>query len=378
MSILPTGAIYGHYCRDHEHLYTVHHGSAQTVLKTPLPREAPPIKSGYERVPCFHELRYISLEFPYPRPPASDPPIKARLPGPLPPISLDLQPPPPSRVAPPASATSMTTVYAALMALLPTLGLVLLVASVRRLLQIPRGATTTAAAMLALALVAIAAPLIAKLLVVEYLFLLVDHLFLAPPLSTLQWCEYNGTALGLRAIYRCAPPLLKQINVLPPLSRIAALAGFPSRFAREGPGFVYVLGLTDNWNLGDWHAHWIGNKEFLDNCRIKIGVAVDVPKRQARYRKCDVLQSHFWLWSFCMRNRMVAERLCQTFLDLENNNCTDFDCPSPHCDTHHQEFWWLKKYGGFLNVRERVRAALALLDKREERHDLQHAWLASY
>ncbi|KAJ7747576.1 hypothetical protein B0H16DRAFT_1462056 [Mycena metata] len=53
-----------------------------------------------------------------------------------------------------------------------------------------------------------------------------------------------------------------------------SLPGFPSRFAREGPGFVYV------------------------HFRVKIGVAVDVPRRQRGYRKCDVLQSHFWLWSF--------------------------------------------------------------------------------
>ncbi|KAJ7715632.1 hypothetical protein B0H16DRAFT_1477250 [Mycena metata] len=111
-----------------------------------------------------------------------------------------------------------------------------------------------------------------------------------PPLSSLssfsalKWCEYYGAAFGLRAM-RLARPTLKQINVLPPLSRIAGLAGFPSRFAREGPGFVYVLGLVDDWNLGDWHAHRIGDKEFIDHFRVKIGAAVDVPRRQ-RGRHC--------------------------------------------------------------------------------------------
>ncbi|KAJ7736313.1 hypothetical protein B0H16DRAFT_1466764 [Mycena metata] len=180
--------------------------------------------------------------------------------------------------------------------------------------------------MLALVATAVAALLVAVLLVIA----LIDHLFFAPPSS--------------------------------------ALAGFPSRFAREGPGFVYVLGLVDDWNLGDWHAHRIGDSQFLDHFRLKIGVTVDVHKRQLRYRKCDVFQSHFWVWSFRVRNRMVAERLCHTLLDIEdNNNCAAFQCPAPRCDTRHQEFWWLRRHGGFLTVHERVRAALALLGEREER-----------
>ncbi|KAJ7040534.1 hypothetical protein C8F04DRAFT_1177875 [Mycena alexandri] len=176
--------------------------------------------------------------------------------------------------------------------------------------------------MLVLVAVAAAALLVAAL---------IDHLFYAPPLSPLQWCEYHGATCGLRALYLFTPPSLKQINNLHPLARIAALAGFPSIFAREGPGFLYVLGLVDDWILGDWHAHRIGDKEFLAHFRFKIGVAVDVPRRQRGYRKCDVLQSHFWLWSFRVRNRMVAG------------------------------------HGGFLKVYERVRVALTLLGEREER-----------
>ncbi|KAJ7727096.1 hypothetical protein B0H16DRAFT_1735363 [Mycena metata] len=279
-------------------------------------------------------------------------PIKARSRRPSPPTSVNLQPPPPSRIgqsvgsgaATPTSSTTTTTNVAA----------------------------TTAATMLALVATAVAALLVAVLLVIA----LIDHLFFAPPFSALQ------------------------CNNLHPLARIAALAGFPSRFAREGPGFVYVLGLVDDWNLGDWHAHRIGDSQFLDHFRLKIGVTVDVHKRQLRYRKCDVFQSHFWVWSFRVRNRMVAgesfivlatpliniplinippERLCHTLLDIEdNNNRAAFQCPAPRCDTRHQEFWWLRRHGGFLTVHERVRAALALLGEREERVDLQHAWLASY
>ncbi|KAJ7700949.1 hypothetical protein B0H16DRAFT_1748874 [Mycena metata] len=264
-------------------------------------------------------------------------PIKARSRRPSPPTSVNLQPPPPSRIgqsvgsgaATPTSSTTTTTNVAA----------------------------TTAATMLALVATAVAALLVAVLL----------------------WCEYYGAACGLRALHLFTPPSLRQINNLHPLARIAALAGFPSRFAREGPGFVYVLGLVDDWNLGDWHAHRIGDSQFLDHFRLKIGVTVDVHKRQLRYRKCDVFQSHFWVWSFRVRNRMVAERLCHTLLDIEdNNNRAAFQCPAPRCDTRHQEFWWLRRHGGFLTVHERVRAALALLGEREERVDLQHAWLASY
>ncbi|KAJ7732556.1 hypothetical protein B0H16DRAFT_1732750 [Mycena metata] len=285
-------------------------------------------------------------------------PIKARSRGPSPPTSLNLQPPPPppsrigqsvgSGAATPTTSSTTTTNNVA-------------------------GVTTSA--MLALVVVTVTALLVDALVVVA----LVDYLFFAPPFSALQWCEYYGAACGLRALYLFTPPSLRQINDLNPLARIAALAGFPSRFAREGPGFVYVLGLVDDWNLGDWHAHRIGDSQFLDHFRVKIGVAVDVHKRQQRYRKCDVFQSHFWLWSFRVRNRMVAERLCHTLLDIEdNNNRAAFQCPAPRCDTRHQEFWWLRRHGGFLTVHERVRAALALLGEREERIDLQHAWLASY
>ncbi|KAJ7732567.1 hypothetical protein B0H16DRAFT_1732762 [Mycena metata] len=285
-------------------------------------------------------------------------PIKARSRGPSPPTSLNLQPPPPppsrigqsvgSGAATPTTSSTTTTNNVA-------------------------GVTTSA--MLALVVVTVTALLVAALVVVA----LVDYLFFAPPFSALQWCEYYGAACGLRALYLFTPPSLRQINDLNPLARIAALAGFPSRFAREGPGFVYVLGLVDDWNLGDWHAHRIGDSQFLDHFRLKIGVTVDVHKRQLRYRKCDVFQSHFWVWSFRVRNRMVAERLCHILLDIEDNNVrAAFQCPAPRCDTRHQEFWWLRRHGGFLNVHERVRAALALLGEREERIDLQHAWLASY
>ncbi|KAJ7743200.1 hypothetical protein B0H16DRAFT_1727928 [Mycena metata] len=285
-------------------------------------------------------------------------PIKARSRGPSPPTSLNLQPPPPppsrigqsvgSGAATPTTSSTTTTNNVA-------------------------GVTTSA--MLALVVVTVTALLVAALVVVA----LVDYLFFAPPFSALQWCEYYGAACGLRALYLFTPPSLRQINDLNPLARIAALAGFPSRFAREGPGFVYVLGLVDDWNLGDWHAHRIGDSQFLDHFCLKIGVTVDVHKRQLRYRKCDVFQSHFWVWSFRVRNRMVAERLCHILLDIEDNNVrAAFQCPAPRCDTRHQEFWWLRRHGGFLTVHKRVRAALALLGEREERIDLQHAWLASY
>ncbi|KAJ7732569.1 hypothetical protein B0H16DRAFT_1466777 [Mycena metata] len=274
-------------------------------------------------------------------------PIKVRSRGPSPPTSLNLQPPPPppsrigqsvgSGAATPTTSSTTTTNNVA-------------------------GVTTSA--MLALVVVTVTAPLVAALVVVA----LVDYLFFAPPFSTLQWCEYYGAACGLRALYLFTPPSLRQINDLNPLARIAALAGFPSRFAREGPGFVYVLGLVDDWNLGDWHAHRIGDSQFLDHFRLKIGVTVDVHKRQLRYQKCDVFQSHFWVWSFRVRNHMVAERLCHILLDIEDNNVrAAFQCPAPRCDTRHQEFWWLRRHGGFLNVHERVRAALALLGEREER-----------
>ncbi|KAJ7026442.1 hypothetical protein C8F04DRAFT_1190505 [Mycena alexandri] len=65
MSILPSRPIHGHYCHNREHVFTVHHGSSQTVLKTPLPDQARPLDSDYDRVPRFRELRYISLEFVY-------------------------------------------------------------------------------------------------------------------------------------------------------------------------------------------------------------------------------------------------------------------------------------------------------------------------
>ncbi|KAJ7027359.1 hypothetical protein C8F04DRAFT_1189637 [Mycena alexandri] len=229
--------------------------------------------------------------------------------------------------------------------------------------------------MLVLVAVAAAALLVAAL---------IDHLFYAPPLSP------PPVVRILRRRLRPARPLslhtpVAETNVstvfpsfatvahgleatiCTPLARIAALAGFPSIFAREGPGFLYVLGLVDDWILGDWHAHRIGDKEFLAHFRFKIGVAVDVPRRQRGYRKCDVLQSHFWLWSFRVRNRMVAERLCHVLLDIEDTGRADFQCLAPRCNVRHQEFWWLQRHGGFLKVYERVRAALTLLGEREER-----------
>ncbi|KAJ7732562.1 hypothetical protein B0H16DRAFT_1732757 [Mycena metata] len=264
-------------------------------------------------------------------------PIKARSRGPSPPTSLNLQPPPPppsrigqsvgSGAATPTTSSTTTTNNVAGVTYLRTMLALVVVTAVAALLvaAAPRRRARS------------------------------TYLFFAPPFSALQ------------------------CNNLHPLARIAALAGFPSRFAREGPGFVYVLGLVDDWNLGDWHAHRIGDSQFLDHFRLKIGVTVDVHKRQLRYRKCDVFQSHFWVWSFRVRNRMVAERLCHILLDIEDNNVrAAFQCPAPRCDTRHQEFWWLRRHGGFLTVHERVRAALALLGEREERIDLQHAWLASY
>ncbi|KAJ7026436.1 hypothetical protein C8F04DRAFT_1268076 [Mycena alexandri] len=282
------------------------------------------------------------------------------------------------------SATSATSLF------VTAVGLALIVASVCRLLPIPRSArrlglvgvaaaarpallAVAAAARLALLAVAVvAAPVVAVLLVVDYLLL-------APPFSAREWCEYYRYAFGLRVLHLRAPPSLQQINLLPPLGRIAALAGFPSPFAREGGGLLYVLALSDDWDLGDWlDPHGMSTRQFLNKLRVKIGVALNVANRKVHYRKCDLRQTHFWVWSFPVRNRLVAERLCQTVLDVEDNSRAEFDCLSPRCSTTHQEFWWLEKFGGFQNIRERIRVGLTLLGERVEQNDLEQAWLASY
>ncbi|KAJ7769304.1 hypothetical protein B0H16DRAFT_1715774 [Mycena metata] len=246
----------------------VHIDAVPDSLDTPLPPTPPPTRT----LPTHpYHLRIRGPHPTFAHPPW---PIKVRSRGPSPPTSLNLQPPPLSQIGQSVRSGAAT----------PTTSSTTTTTNIT-------GATTSAM----LALIVVAALLVTAL---------VDYLFFAPPFSAL----------------RC--------NNLHPLAHITALAGFPSRFTREGPGFVYVLGLVDDWNLGDWHTHHIGNSQFLNH-----------------------FQSHFWLWSFRVRNHMVVERLCHTLLAIEdNNNHAAFQCPAPLCDTRHQEFWWLRRHGGFLKV----------------------------
>ncbi|KAJ7448371.1 hypothetical protein FB451DRAFT_1187792 [Mycena latifolia] len=61
--ILPEGPLYGHYSLQKQ-LYTVHSGSPDIVLNTPIPEQAPAIDSSTIN-PSFRQPRYLSLNYPY-------------------------------------------------------------------------------------------------------------------------------------------------------------------------------------------------------------------------------------------------------------------------------------------------------------------------
>ncbi|KAJ7738572.1 hypothetical protein B0H16DRAFT_1729803 [Mycena metata] len=180
---------------------------------------------------------------------------------------------------------------------------------------------------------------------------------------------------------------------LPPLARVAALAEFrdPDPYVKEGPGALYVVALAANDTVEQYRCGLITAHDFLAQLRVKVGHAHNLPVRRRRYRKCDVGQTHFWLYCFHPEKRIAAgkffylifnpfdlslEQMCHMDFLAANAPRAILHC-ARGCGKHHKEYWWLKELGGFPKVEERLFFSVCaqLLTFRSE--DLDDGWLLS-
>ncbi|KAJ7015822.1 hypothetical protein C8F04DRAFT_1205036 [Mycena alexandri] len=108
--------------------------------------------------------------------------------------------------------------------------------------------------------------------------------------------------------------------------------------------------------------------------RVKVGEAGHLTTRQRGYQRCNLGQTHFWLFCFYPKQRKAAEKMCH-FLFLADAPRALLDCS---CGTTHTEYWWLRDLGSFAEVEERIRDVLAHLGQPDlVRHDLRDVWLLS-
>ncbi|KAJ7027830.1 hypothetical protein C8F04DRAFT_1189225 [Mycena alexandri] len=173
------------------------------------------------------------------------------------------------------------------------------------------------------------------------------------------WIRVCRLRFALREVYHDAPPTLDQLRALPPLPRIAGLTEFCDSYAKDGPGALYVTAVAANCAWQNFFSGLITADEFLAELRVKVGHAHNLPVRRGKYRRCDVGQTHFWLYCFYPKKRIVAEQMCHLcFLDADTPRAI-LDCVGR--GKKHKEYWWLRDLGGFAKVEERVRGVLALL-----------------
>ncbi|KAJ7751084.1 hypothetical protein B0H16DRAFT_839281 [Mycena metata] len=120
-----------------------------------------------------------------------------------------------------------------------------------------------------------------------------------------HWIRLCRLRLALREVYYDIPPTLDQLRSLPPLARVAALAEFrdPDPYVKEGPGALYVVALAANDTVEQYRCGLITAHDFLAQLRVKVGHAHNLPVRRRKYRKCDVGQTHFWLYCFYPEKR---------------------------------------------------------------------------
>ncbi|KAF8147651.1 hypothetical protein K438DRAFT_1989559 [Mycena galopus ATCC 62051] len=188
--------------------------------------------------------------------------------------------------------------------------------------------------------------------------------------------QFRLCRLAVRVLYYDGPPTLQQIRALPLLGRIAVYLEYPDSFTNEGFGPLYICAVVDDYVLGEYHSNLISRHEFRANLRVKVGNAKNLSTRQRHYRPCDVGQTHFWLFCYHPKRRIVAEKLCHlSFLALAPR--AYLDCPGPECPVaRHIKYWWLKDLGGFSKVLECVDGVLtALGEPGLPRTDLPQAWM---
>ncbi|KAJ7742952.1 hypothetical protein DFH07DRAFT_1063624 [Mycena maculata] len=213
--------------------------------------------------------------------------------------------------------------------------------------------------------------LLAAVLVVTTLVL--TSRIVRAPVPAGQLFRYHCARVGLRLIFT-TPPTLAQIGALPLLARLAAFAEFPGRFAREGCGAVYVTAVVEDYFLGLFYSGQMNAAEFLGHMRVKVGHTADLPSRRKGYSKCNVAQTHLWLFCFHPRQRMATERMCHICFDMKDTRAY-LVCS---CNVEHQEYWWLQNIGGFGEVEACIRRVLdALGESDAPREDLQNAWITT-
>ncbi|KAJ7769613.1 hypothetical protein DFH07DRAFT_768885 [Mycena maculata] len=110
--------------------------------------------------------------------------------------------------------------------------------------------------------------------------------------------------------------------------------------------------------------HWISRITtlgaldlFLGHIRVKVGHTTDLPSRRKGYSKCNVAQTHLWLFCFHPRQRMATERMCHICFDMKDTRAY-LVCS---CNVEHQEYWWLQNIGGFGEVEACIRRVLDAL-----------------
>ncbi|KAJ7769619.1 hypothetical protein DFH07DRAFT_938160 [Mycena maculata] len=203
--------------------------------------------------------------------------------------------------------------------------------------------------------------------------LLVAWRIVRAPVPAGQPFRYHRARAGLHLIFT-TPPTLTQIGTLPPHARLAAFVEFPGRFAREGYGAVYVTAVVEDYFLGLFYSGQMNAAEFLGHMRVKVGHTTDLPSRRKGYSKCNVAQTHLWLFCFHPRQRMATERMCHICFDMKDTRAY-LVCS---CNVEHQEYWWLQNIGGFGEVEACIRRVLdALGESDAPREDLENAWITT-
>ncbi|KAJ7028745.1 hypothetical protein C8F04DRAFT_1265701 [Mycena alexandri] len=125
---------------------------------------------------------------------------------------------------------------------------------------------------------------------------------------------------------------------------------------RDGPGALYVTAVAANRAWQNFLSGLITADEFLAELRVKVGHAHNLPVRRGKYRRCDVGQTHFWLYCFYPKKRINKCAICASWTP-----------------TRLVQFWIVS---GFAKVEERVRGVLALLGQPDlPREDLdERSW----
>ncbi|KAJ7022171.1 hypothetical protein C8F04DRAFT_1194737 [Mycena alexandri] len=219
------------------------------------------------------------------------------------------------------------------------------------------------------------APLIALVVVLA----LVVLRFGRPPRPTsikrlCRWIRICDLRILTRRLFYAHPPTLDQLRPLDPLARVAAVAEFPNSYANDGYGATYVTAVVKDETLGDYHSGHITSTELLAQVRVKVGEAGHLTTRQRGYQRCNLGQTHFWLFCFYPKQHKAAEKMCH-FSFLADAPRALLDCS---CGTTHTEYWWLRDLGSFAEVEERIRDVLAHLGQPDlVRHDLRDVWLLS-